>query len=321
MQKLHHTYPSSRRGQGERVALSGITFNVGCGEIFGLLGPNGSGKTTLFRILSTLLTPVSGIVRVFGVDLDKDPYGVRYRLGVVFQSPSLDNKLTVVENLRHQGHLYGLWGRVLHLRIAEMLEWNGLSDRAHDRVEHLSGGLRRRVELAKALLHGPELLLLDEPSTGLDPGARQDFWNYLKELRTQQKVTILFTTHLIDEAESCDRVGILHRGQLVALGVPEVLKQTIGGDVISLETKEPNVLCGLLKERFGGDPVAINGVVRIERQHGHQFIPQLIEAFPGKIESVRVGKPTLEDVFIRQTGHHFWQEKSEGSIGENHVSS
>jgi ABC-2 type transport system ATP-binding protein len=160
-------------------------------------------------------------------------------------------------------------------------------------------------------------MLLDEPSTGLDPGARQDLWNYLKQLRNQQKVTILFTTHFIDEAEDCDRVGILHQGKLVALGTPNALKQTIGGDVITLETGEPETLCTLLKEKFGGDPVTINGVVRIEQYRGHQFIPQLIEAFPGKIESVRIGKPTLEDVFVHMTGHHFWNEIREGAAGEN----
>ena len=308
---LRHTYPPSRRGREERVALGGITFDVRHGEIFGLLGPNGSGKTTLFQILSTLRVPTSGTVRVLGADLLGEPQRVRRHLGVVFQSPSLDNKLTIGENLWHQGHLYGLHGKTLRIRIAEMLEWAGLSDRARDLVEHLSGGLRRRVELAKAFLHSPELLLLDEPSTGLDPGARQDLWNYLKRLKDQRKVTILFTTHFIDEAEGCDRVGILHRGELVALGVPDVLKQTIGGDVISLEAREPEALCLLLKEKFGGDPVAVNGVVRIEQRHGHQFIPQLIEAFPGKIESVRIGKPTLGDVFIHRTGHHFWQENNE----------
>ena len=205
---------------GERDALKGISFFVEPGEVFGLLGPNGGGKTTLFRILSTLLLPADGQAQVFGIDVAKDPLGVRRQIGVVFQNQSLDRRLTAAENLVHQGHLYGLRGSILRDRIDRVVDRVGLTDRRNSVVETLSGGMRRRLELAKGLLHRPRLLLLDEPSTGVDPGARRDFWDYLQLLRREEGVTILLTTHLLDEADKCDRLAILDEGSLVAEGTP-----------------------------------------------------------------------------------------------------
>jgi ABC-2 type transport system ATP-binding protein len=302
---LTHTYPA-RRSQPAREALKGVNFSIQAGEIFGLLGPNGGGKTTLFHILATFFSPTGGRASVLGVDVTGQPEAVRQQLGVVFQAPSLDKKLTVWENLWHQGHLYGLHGGDLEGRIKKSLERVGLLDRAGDRVEVLSGGLRRRAELAKGLLHKPQVLLLDEPSTGLDPGARRDLWDYLGELKRQEGITALVTTHLMEEAEKCDRLALLHEGRLVALGTPSALKSQIGGDVISVETPEPTQLCELIKTKFGGTPTVVDGSIRIERERGHEFIPQLVSAFPGQIASVRLGKPTLEDVFIHHTGHRFW---------------
>ncbi len=292
---------------GDRVALEGVSFRVTPGEIFGLLGPNGGGKTTLFRILSTLFTPGAGAARVFGLDVRRDPHAVRRRIGVVFQAPSLDRKLTALENLRHQGHLYRLRGRALRERAQESLARVGLADRAGDLVETLSGGQQRRVELAKGLLHSPALLLLDEPSTGLDPGGRRDLWQYLTHLRDSEGVAVLVTTHLLEEAERCDRLGILDRGRLVAEGTPEELKRKIGGDVIVVSTSDPETLGRQVGERFSVPAVAVDSTVRIERERGHEFIAQLVEAFPGQIDAVTVSKPTLEDVFIHQTGHRFWE--------------
>jgi len=303
---LTHTYPARRPAKVERQALKGVSFSVGEGEIFGLLGPNGGGKTTTFHILSTFFKPTGGKATVFGRDVTTDAAAVRERLGVVFQNPSLDKKLTVWENLRHQGHLYGLQGQDLEKRIEGMLDRVRLLDRAHDLVEVLSGGLRRRVELAKGLLHRPGLLLLDEPSTGLDPGARRDLWDYLKELKSREKMTMVVTTHLMEEAEKCDRVAILNQGELVAIGTPDALKSQIGGDVISIETANPEDLCAQIQNQFGGSPKVVDGVLRLEREKGHEFIPQLVSAFPGRITSVTLGKPTLEDVFIQKTGHRFW---------------
>lgn len=301
VENLTHRY-------GDRVALSGVSFGVDAGQIFSLLGPNGGGKSTLFRILTTMQVPTSGTARIFGLDVAKQPAEVRKHIGVVFQSQSLDGKLTVRENLRHQGHLYGLSGRALDDRMREMLARMNLADRANDFVETLSGGLRRRVELAKALLHRPELLLLDEPSTGLDPGARRDFWGYLESLRDKEGVTIVLTTHFMEEGEASDRVGILDRGQLLALDTPADLKAQIGGDVVTAQSKNAEKLGEAVRQRFGGEPQVLGDTIRIERERGHEFITSLVEEFPGQIDSITVAKPTLEDVFIHSTGHQFWED-------------
>ncbi|MHC4931433.1 MAG: ABC transporter ATP-binding protein [Planctomycetota bacterium] len=292
---------------GPRRALDSVSFEVSRGEIFGLLGPNGGGKTTLFRIVSTLLAPTAGHAEVFGLDVVESAADVRSKIGVVFQSPSLDGKLTVAENLKHQGHLYGLRGRTLAGRASLMLDRVGLADRAAERVEKLSGGLKRRAELAKGLLHAPELLLLDEPTTGLDPGGRRDLWSYLGRIREREGVTSLLTTHLMEEAERCDRLAILDRGVLVATGTPGELKARIGGDVLILETDDASGLQRGLKERFGLEVASVvDRTVRVERPDGLALLPQLKEAFPDRIQGVHIGKPTLEDVFIHLTGHRFW---------------
>src|SRR5262245_53062073 len=205
---------------GSRRALSGVSFEVRRGEIFALLGPNGGGKTTLFKILSTAFAPTSGTARILGHDVRKEADEVRRHIGIVFQNPSLDKKLTVLENLRYHGQLYGLRGKVLTARVQEMMERLVIADRANNLVETLSGGLARRVELAKGLLHRPEVLILDEPSVGLDPGARRDLWLYLQKLRENEKVTILVTTHLVDEGDRSDHVLVLNQGQVVASGTP-----------------------------------------------------------------------------------------------------
>ena len=282
-------------------------------ELFGLLGPNGSGKTTLFRILSTLMVPTSGTAIIAGLDAVRQPAALRRRIGVVFQAQSVDTKLTSRENLWHQGHLYGLHGAQLNARIDEILTRVGLLDRASDLVETFSGGMQRRIELAKGLLHHPEVLLLDEPTTGLDPGARRDLWQYLGILRDQERVSIIVTTHLMEEAERCDRLAILSEGRLVALGTPESLTREIGGDVILLEARDPQSLAGKIRERFHVDAVVLDNHVRIEIENGHRFVPDVVEAFPGEIQSLSVSKPTLEDVFIHRTGHRFWNEEAEAT--------
>jgi ABC-2 type transport system ATP-binding protein len=301
---LAHSY-------GSRKALGGVTFDVRKGEFFAFLGPNGGGKTTLFRILSTSITASAGEAHIFGLDVRTEAAAVRRRIGVVFQNPSLDKKLTVVENLRHHGHLYGLRGSALSGRIQEMLERLAVSDRADSIVETLSGGLQRRVELAKGLLHRPDVLILDEPSTGLDPGARRDLWLYLEKLREKDGVTILVTTHLIDEADRCDRVLILNQGMIVAVNTPNALKEEIGGDVIVIHSSEPEKLRDRIAETFGIKPVLLHGKVRVEKESGHQFVSQIVDAFSGMIDSVTLSKPTLEDVFIARTGHRFWEEEPE----------
>lgn len=296
---------------GTRLALNQLSFRVNRGEIFGLLGPNGSGKTTLFRILSTLMVPTSGVARILGFDAAREPNRVREKIGIVFQARSVDIKLTVGENLKHQGHLYGLSGKRLKRRIQEVLERVALLDRIHDNVEELSGGMQRRVELAKGLIHSPEVLLLDEPSTGLDPGARIDLWQYLRMLRDEEGVSVLVTTHLMEEAGLCDRLAILSTGKLVALGSPFDLKSEIGGDMVTFEAATPELATELgerIRNRFIVEPTVLGNAVRLEREEGHRFVTQVVEAFPGLVESISVAKPSLEDVFIQRTGHRFWTE-------------
>lgn len=312
------THPIELRGithnYGDRLALNNLSFEVGAAQIFGLLGPNGSGKTTLFRILSTLMVPTAGQALIRGFDAAREPNKVRQQIGIVFQARSLDIKLTVAENLRHQGHLYGLSGARLKARIHEVLGRVGLRDRAKDPVEKLSGGMQRRVELAKGLIHSPSVLLLDEPSTGLDPGARRDVWQYLRTLRDEDGVSVLVTTHLMEEAEHCDRLAILSEGRLVALGSPFELKSQIGGDVVSLETSSPAAaesLAPRVAARFHCTPSILGHTVRLEREQGHRFVTEAVETFPGEIVGVSVSKPSLEDVFIRRTGHRFWTEIEE----------
>jgi ABC-2 type transport system ATP-binding protein len=296
-----------RHRYGEREALRGVTFEVAGGEIFALLGPNGGGKTTLFKILSTLMRPASGGVRVLGHDLSREAPAVRPRLGVVFQNPGLDPKLTVAENLVHHGHLYGLGGSSLRDRVKQVLVELGLGDRADDRVETLSGGLARRTELARGLLHSPELLLLDEPSTGLDPGARRDFSNHLRGLRDRAGVTVVLTTHFMEEAERADRVAVLHEGALVALGTPDELKHRVGGDVVVIEAEAPAELREKVRARFALDAQIVDGTLRVERARGHELVRDVVEAFPGEVRSVTFGRPTLEDVFVHVTGRRFWE--------------
>jgi ABC-2 type transport system ATP-binding protein len=298
-----------------RTALDDVSFDVRPAELFGLLGPNGSGKTTLFRILSTLMIPTAGRALIMGFDAAKEPAALRRQIGVVFQAQSVDEKLTAYENLWHQGHLYGLHGSALKARIMEILGRVGLADRANELVETFSGGMARRVELAKGLMHHPSVLLLDEPTTGLDPGARRDLWQYLKILRDEERVSVIVTTHLMEEAERCDRLAILNEGKLVALGTPAELKREIGGDVILLDTSaNAESLAQRIRSRFHVDATVLEShghtnQVRIEMENGHRFVTGLVEAFPGEIEAVSVSKPTLEDVFIHRTGHRFWSEE------------
>jgi ABC-2 type transport system ATP-binding protein len=302
VQNLVHRYE-------KRTALNGVSFDVGPAELFGLLGPNGSGKTTLFRILSTLIVPSGGHAIIMGSDAVQEPARLRRQIGVVFQAQSVDLKLTAYENLWHQGHLYGLRGAPLKVRIQEILSRVGLADRAKELVETFSGGMQRRIELAKGLLHHPGVLLLDEPTTGLDPGARRDLWQYLQMLRDEEHVSVLVTTHLMEEAERCDRLAIMNEGNLVALGTPAELKSEIGGDVVLLDAAhDAGLLAERIRDRFHVETTVLENQVRVERQGAHRFVTEVVEAFPGEIEALSISKPALEDVFIRRTGHKFWSE-------------
>jgi ABC-2 type transport system ATP-binding protein len=287
---------------GKRRALDGVSFQVERGDIFGFLGPNGGGKTTLFKILATLACPQGGEVKAFGFDLMSSPAAVRRHLGVVFQTPSSDAQLSLSENLRHQGHLYGLYGRSLHRKIGALLERFSLEGRSNELVRTLSGGMRRRLEIAKALLHEPRLLLLDEPSSGLDPGARHGLWSLLEELRREKKVTILLTTHFMEEADRCDQLVLLDNGKIVGSGSPLDLKNEIGGDVITVVSGDPKMLASVLESQFGLISERRQNELRLSHPEAHKFVGDLAERYSDLIGSVTVSRPSLEDVFIRRTG-------------------
>ena len=298
LQAVSHSY-------GEKRALCDVTLSVGEQEIFGLLGPNGGGKSTLFGLLSTMLPLQRGDAHVLGFDLRSEDEAIRKRIGVTFQSPSLDVRLTVYENLKHQAILYGLSGRHMRTRIDQLLEWMELSDRRQDRVHSLSGGMKRRVEIAKGLLHQPQLLLLDEPSTGLDPGGRHLMWQDLRRLRDESGVTILVTTHLMDEADRCDRLGILDQGRLVALGTPDGLRSSLGGECLTIHADRPQSLAADIKRQYGVEAVFVDPVLRLESTEGRELLANLLRDFGDSIRSVSIGKPTLDDVFITRTGRRF----------------
>lgn len=295
---------------GQHVALEELNLQVAACEIFSLLGPNGSGKTTLFRLISTLLPLQRGELTVCGHRLRTDLPGVRRALGIVFQSPSLDRKLSVLENIRCQAALYGLSTAVRDARIAEVVAQLGLSERVHDRVEKLSGGLKRRVEIAKGILHRPRLMLLDEPSTGLDPAARLDLWHALESLRDNDGVTILMTTHLLDEAEKSDRIAILHRGQCVAVGAPSDLRRELGDQVLTIQTKEPQPIVAWLASQSIAtqfiESQSVDQQLRVTSVGAAQLVAPLLAEFRDRIQSLTVGQPSLEDVFVAKTGHRFW---------------
>ena len=290
---------------GDRVAVDDLSFAVPAGEVFGLLGPNGGGKTTLFRVLSTLVPVKEGEAIVCGRDVRSDPDGVRAVLGVTFQSPSLDAKLTVGENLSYHGMLYGLRGAALKARVAAVADRLGVADRLRDACGGLSGGLKRRVEIAKGLLHQPRVLLLDEPSTGLDPTARGSLWELLRDLQREDGVTTLVTTHLMEEAERCDRLLILDAGRKVAEGTPDRLRAEVGGDVLTLSTDDPEALASDVRGRFALDPAVIDGRVRVEAPAGHEALRDVMAAFGDRVDQVTLGKPTLGDVFTARTGKRF----------------
>jgi ABC-2 type transport system ATP-binding protein len=305
-EELGHDY-------GSRTALQSLDLAVPEGAVLALLGPNGGGKTTLFRILATLLRPTRGRAFVFGCDVVRRPDAVRRAMGVVFQAPALDRLLTVRENLEVQGKLYGLSGGPLREAMREALLRLGLQGREQDRVGTLSGGLARRVEIAKSLLHRPRLLLLDEPSTGLDPAARGALGEHLRERARTDGVTVVLTTHILEEADGADRVAILDAGRLVASGPPAALKEEIGGQVILLRPRADLLADASALARLrdavtavcGQPPDLLEGILRLESPQASHLVQRLTESLADRFDSVTVARPTLLDVFVRRTGRRF----------------
>lgn len=295
---------------GKRQALAEVTLSIDPGEIFVFLGPNGGGKSTLFRLMSTLMPLRHGTISVFGQTVNAHQHEVRQQIGVVFQMPSLDKKLTVLENIYQQAALYGVSGEALKERTDLLLAKLELSDRRNDLTEDLSGGLRRRVELAKGMLHSPKVLLLDEPSTGLDPAARQGMWRYLEFLRAEQGVTVVLTSHLLEEAEKADRIAILDQGKLVALDTPDALKEKIGGDAITIRSRQPQELIAKLQQDLGFDATEVSDFIRLETEDGPGSIRAIMQTASDLVDSITLSKPSLEDVFIAMTGRQFAEEES-----------
>lgn len=293
--QVHHCYD-------QREVLHGLSMDVPKGAFVALLGPNGSGKSTLFRLISTLMPLQKGRIWVDGLDVVQQRYDVRHRLGVLFQSPALDKHLTVRENLRCHGHLYGIRGKSLVLQSDTLLERLGLLDRANEPVGSLSGGMRRKVELVKVLIPQPDVLLLDEPSTGLDVVARIEFWQILSELRQKAGLSVLLTTHLMDEADRCDSVAVIDQGRLLDHASPDTLKSKVGGQVITLRGPDPDRLQMLIEQKTPTRVQRDGDTLRFEHPDAHRWIPELMDLEPGLIHSISISRPTLEDVFIHLTG-------------------
>ena len=288
---------------GERRALDGVSFEIRPGEVFGFLGPNGAGKSTLFALLAGLLPPSSGTLSLDGQPLDPRSRALRARMGVVFQEPSLDAKLTAAENLLLGAALFRVPREEARRRVGSLLAAARLADRADDAAGKLSGGMRRRLEIARALVHRPEVLLLDEPTTGLDALAFRNTWEALLALRAQGGATVVLTTHRPDEAAHCDRLAILSRGRILAVETPESLLARVAGDVVVVEAEEPAALAREIGERFSVPARTSGDAVFIERDRGHELVPRLVEAFPaGRFRSVSVRRPSLADAFLHATG-------------------
>jgi ABC-2 type transport system ATP-binding protein len=287
---------------GDLVAVDGIDLDVARGETFGFLGPNGAGKTTTINMLCTLATPTSGRASVAGFDVVRERDDVRRSIGLVFQDTTLDSYLTADRNLRFHAELYGVPRDQIDARIREVMEIVGLWDRKDSKVGEYSGGMMRRLEIARGLLHFPRVLFLDEPTIGLDPQTRSHIWTYIDELKRREDITIFLTTHYMDEAENCDRIAIIDHGTIVALDTAEALKASVGTDRVQIRTADDATAIAALRERFGLEAAVHEGEVTFSVAAGEQFVPRLFAELGVPIEAVRVSRPTLDDVFLSYTG-------------------
>ncbi len=286
----------------EVEAVRGVEFEVATGEVFGFLGPNGAGKTTTISMLCTLVTPTAGSASVAGHDIVKERTDVRRNIGLVFQDPTLDNYMTAVQNLRLHAELYGLQRDVVAPRMRQVLEMVGLWERRDSPVGTFSGGMRRRLEIARGMMHSPRVLFLDEPTIGLDPQTRRSIWSYIAELKEREDITIFMTTHYMDEAEWCDRIAIMDNGEIVALDTPETLKAQVGTDRVTIHTEDNDAAIAALKDRFDIDARISEGAVTFGVPGGEEFVPRLFADLGVPIRAVNVSRPTLDDVFMSYTG-------------------
>jgi ABC-2 type transport system ATP-binding protein len=299
---------------GDVEAVRGVSFEVAAGETFGFLGPNGAGKSTTIAMLCTLLRPTSGRARVAGHDVATEQGAVRQRIGLVFQDTTLDDYLTAEENLRFHAELYGVPRADAPRRIEDVMNMVGLWDRKSSLVRTFSGGMKRRLEIARGLMHSPRVLFLDEPTVGLDPQTRAHIWNYINELRRSERITMFLTTHYMDEAENCDRIAIIDEGQIVASGTPEELKAQVGRDRVHIQTSDDEAAIGALKSVFGLEAKRSEGGVALYVTGGEQFVPRLFAELGVAISSVSIARPTLDDVFMAHTGRTI--RDAEANAGE-----
>jgi len=298
---------------GDFPAVNDVSFFVEQGEIFGFLGPNGAGKTTTINILCTLMKPTSGSAILNGFDVVRQQNQVRQSIGLVFQDPSLDDRLTAMENLRFHTFVYNVPSQVRQKRIEEVLNMVELWERRKSPVKTFSGGMRRRLEIARGLIHYPKVLFLDEPTLGLDPQTRNRIWEYILELRDRENITIFLTTHYMDEAAIADRIAIIDHGEIVALDKPEALKDMVGGDIISLKTKDDEAAASQIRERYQVEVKQATEGISLEIQNGNEFIPDLVTQLTIPIESISLRSPTLDDVFLKLTGH----ELRDAEVGDH----
>lgn len=305
---------------GDFTAVDGVDFQVEQGEIFGFLGPNGAGKSTTINMLCTMLRPTAGTAAIDGHDVVRDPGGVRRSIGIIFQDASLDDRLTGRENLKFHAMLYDVPGDVFRRRSEELLAMVDLTDKAGETVRTYSGGMKRRLEIARGLLHHPRVLFLDEPTIGLDPQTRRHIWQYLLKLRAQEGVTMFMTTHYMDEAEHCDRIAVIDHGRIVALDTPARLKARVGGDIIAVRTADNDAAAARLKGIDGVETrTGPDGQLIVETSHGDRFVPRMMDLLSSSapavaVDSINVSRPTLEDVFIKLTGHAIRASEAESQL-------
>jgi ABC-2 type transport system ATP-binding protein len=294
-----------RKTYGDVEAVRGVSFTVAPGEVFGFLGPNGAGKSTTINMLCTLTKPSTGSARVAGHDVARERDEVRRHIGLVFQDPTLDGYLTAEQNLKLHAELYGIDGSVIGARMRQMLEMVDLWDRRGDPVMTFSGGMRRRLEIARGLMHSPRVLFLDEPTIGLDPQTRSSIWRYIRALQQTEETTIFMTTHYMDEAEFCDRIAIMDQGQIVVLDTPEALKASVGADRVTIHTADDEAAIAAIAERFDIEANMSEGAVTFFVESGEAFVPRLFAEWDPAhppITAVSVSRPTLDDVFMTYTG-------------------
>jgi ABC-2 type transport system ATP-binding protein len=299
----------------EIVAVDNISFEIQQGEIFGLLGPNGAGKTTTLSMLSTMLKPTAGFATVNGIDIEKDEEGVRKSIGIVFQDQSLDEELTAWENMDFHGRLYRIPSEIRRERIVDLLQLVGLDDRKDDIVKTFSGGMRRRLEIARGLLHHPVVLFLDEPTLGLDPQTRNHLWQYIATLSREEGITIILTTHYMEEADHlCNRVAIIDHGKIIALDTPQNLKNGIGGDVVTIKSPNPDAIIAAINEPWITHVERHDGEVTIHLDNAEQHVSTIVTMLNQKqiaIDNLSIHKPTLEDVFLYFTGKTIREQEAD----------